>query len=153
GLDRDSSEAFLFNEPFSNLRALRVELMRAVRRLTNQDESGIINQPHQRIIISARTRQRMSGFAYGIAQAEAGCVSHRCYLSDEPTRAVRYLSFDAALACPLVDNSSRWRTSSSVVCEKSLYQRPTASNGSGVIAQTISSTSILYSSHVCTAET
>ena len=40
----------------------------------------------------------------------------------------------------LAARRSRSRTSSSVVCEKSSYQRPTARKGSGGVAQTISST-------------
>src|SRR5262249_41872138 len=46
--------------------------------------------------------------------------------------------------CPTFEpRASRSRTSSSVVCEKSSYQRPIAWNGSGVTAQTMSSTAVL----------
>src|SRR5439155_14451771 len=45
----------------------------------------------------------------------------------------------------------RARTSSSVVWEKSSYQSPTARNGSGVAAQTTSSTSEASAAQVCAA--
>src|SRR5258708_30654589 len=44
--------------------------------------------------------------------------------------------------------SNRAWTSASVVCSKSSYQRPTASNGSGVRKQTTSSASARSSCHV-----
>jgi len=76
GLDRDGREALLFNESFSDLRALAVELVRAVLSLAEQDESRIADQPDQRVIICDRARQRVRGFANGVAQVKIGWVSH-----------------------------------------------------------------------------
>src|SRR6267143_3769526 len=71
-------------------------------------------------------------------------VLRMCLFSGAATAGVQD-SRDAA--CSLL-RSSKPRTSSSVVWEKSWYQRPTAWNGSGVIAETTSSTSERSASQV-----
>ena len=46
GLDRHGRKAFLFDEPLRDLRALAVELVRAVRRLAEQHEPRVADESH-----------------------------------------------------------------------------------------------------------
>src|SRR4029079_12603318 len=127
GFDGDGVEAFLADQPPRDLRADRVELVRAVRRFADEHEARVADEIHERIEVAHRAGERLQRWT---DRGDDLGVVHRCR------------------------SSNAW-TSSSDVCVKSLYQRPTAWNGSGVRRQTTSSAipSARKSLHVASAAT
>ena len=66
GLSGNALETFFRNQPFGDLRAPAVELMRAVRGFADQDKSGIPNKLKQRIVIVHSSAQRYGRVADGL---------------------------------------------------------------------------------------
>ena len=75
GFNRDRPEALLDDQPFGNLRALAVKLMRAVRSLAEQHEAGVADHLQQRIVIFACADERLSCICAARQQYHpSGCI-------------------------------------------------------------------------------
>jgi len=59
-------EAFLVDQPLGDLRALAIELVRAVRRLADEDQMRVADHLQQRVVIAAVTGDRMHRTANGL---------------------------------------------------------------------------------------
>ncbi len=68
GLDGDGVESLLTDQALGDLRPFPIELVRAVRGLADQNETGVTDQFQQGIVIVGRTPQRVRGLAYSLGQ-------------------------------------------------------------------------------------
>src|SRR5262249_10925244 len=108
-LNRHDVEALLPNQAFGDLRAFAVELVRAVRRFTEQYEARFADSLQQWVVINSRAVEPM----------RKSPNQHLC-------RCVRHNRYPRIAALRRDARASRSRTSASLVCEKSSYQSPTA---------------------------
>ena len=72
GLDGHGVEALLADQPLGDLRTLAIKLVRAVRRLADQDEAGVADQLQEGIIVVGRTRSRCTAVTHGLRRGGRG---------------------------------------------------------------------------------
>ena len=120
GLDGDGGEPLLADQPLGDLGALAVELVRPVRRLAEQHEARVADQIQQRVVVIGRADERISG------PRRAGSPGRRSHRLVAGRHRIGSSSYPVAAASGAAARARRSRTSSSVVWEKSSYQRPTA---------------------------
>jgi hypothetical protein len=97
----------------------------AVAGFAQEDHARITDEIEQRIVIPLAPGDGVSGVPNRVGQG-GRCGARHDYLR-------------GAVSGARLARANSSRTSSSVVCEKSSYQLPTATNGSGTVAQTTSS--------------
>src|SRR5258707_2518133 len=139
--DRDRGKTFLLDQPLRDLRSRVIEVVRSVRSFSEKHETGVANQLHQRLIITASIGERMRIFPDG-----PNLQLIICFHVTPILQAALGIGKRAA-------RRSKSRTSWSLVSEKSVYHCPTAQKGSGVTAQMIWSTSVSNSAQVEAAAT
>ena len=71
-LDRDGCKALLLDQPFRDLGALAVELVRAVGRLAKEHKACVADQVHQWIVVRAGTRQRVGRLTHRLEKRGVG---------------------------------------------------------------------------------